>query len=184
MTLCPSCRQGNLQYNRLNDSLLCQTCDHCGGHWILLADYLRWQATAALQPSEVSDAVIEAEDSKQALICPLSGKLMLKYRISSRTTHRLDLSPAANAIWLDKGEWELLKQEGLAGRLNSIFTDPWQRQIREQSARDTFTALYRRQFGDDGYQRLHDFRAWLDGQDKRAEMLAYLLAEDPYSAGR
>ena len=181
MAHCPSCHQGSLQYDRLDGRLLCQTCNHCGGHWILLTDYLRWQAEAPLQPVDGAPATVEAEDSKQALICPVSGKLMLKYRISSNSSHRLDLSPAVNAVWLDPGEWQLLKQEGLAARLNSIFTDPWQRQIREQSARETFTVLYRRQFGEEAYQQLKTFREWLDTQEKRSEMLAYLIADNPYS---
>ncbi|MFT5611914.1 MAG: Zn-finger nucleic acid-binding protein [Arenicella sp.] len=56
------------------------------------------------------------------MVCPVSGRLMTKYRISKDIDHRLDLSPTASVIWMDKGEWGLLKEKGLAGKLNQIFT--------------------------------------------------------------
>lgn len=183
--LCPSCKQTSLHYTQFEENLPCKQCSNCGGSWLLLSDYLQWQTTlTAAQVAEATDFhVDEIQDSKKALLCPVSGVLMLKFRISSKTHHRLDLSPAANGIWLDKGEWEFLKAEGLAGKLNYIFTAPWQKQIQAESAKEMFEALYTQRFGAEDYHRLKEFRAWLDSKDK-AQMLAYLLAKDPYAAVR
>lgn len=184
---CPSCQRGELKYSQLEEFLPCQTCNHCTGNWLLLIDYLSWQSVTkfAETPDEnPENASIEVDESNQALICPITGKLMTKYRISSKTTHKIDLSTAANGIWLDKGEWELLKQQGLAHKLNSIFTEPYQQHLRNELASKSFEELYQRQFSEENYQKLKDFRQWLDKQDKRAEILAYLIAEDPYSAIR
>ncbi len=182
---CPACKQAELQPSSLDATLLANHCPHCGGNWITLGDYLRWRdlhpqaagSTATLEP-------VEADESRKALLCPISGVLMQKYRISHRHNHRIDLSPAVGAFWLDKGEWELLKQEGLSGVISAIFTDPYQRQVREASAHDTFTAHYTEQFGAENYAKLREVRAWLDGQAHRDALLAYLMAKDPYSANR
>ncbi len=40
---------------------------------------------------------------------------MRKLRLSTTTEHRIDYSASVAGVWLDKGEWQLLKEEGLAG---------------------------------------------------------------------
>ena len=180
---CPSCKTGNLMHSHLEDMLPCCTCNQCSGHWLLLTDYLRWKDQAELSStSSHEDAQIEVQDTKQALVCPVSGVLMLKYRISGQTSHRLDLSPGVNGIWLDKGEWELLKQEGLIDKLNHIFTAPWQRKLRAEQTKDTLSAVYAKQFGEEDYAKLQEVRQWLEQNPKKAYMLAYLVADNPYSA--
>lgn len=181
---CPSCQQGQLHYNELEELLPCQRCNHCEGNWLLLTDYLTWQTKMQDSAPETSNFEIEADESKQALICPVSGTLMTKYRISSQTIHKLDVSMAANAIWLDKGEWQLLKQQQLALKLNNIFTAPWQKRIRDELAHETFNQIYDKQFGETTHAKLKDIHKWLNSQDKKAEMLAYLITDDPYSATR
>jgi len=182
---CPGCQEGELHYTELEPSFPSQKCDVCEGHWIILTDYLSWQSRSQqMDAAHDIPLKVEMDESKQALLCPVSGKLMLKYRISHRTSHRLDLSPSVNGIWLDKGEWELLKQERLTDKLNHIFTDPWQKAIQKESAHETFKALYARRFGEDNYAHLKEIRTWLDQQEHRAEILAYLIAKDPYSAIR
>lgn len=106
---------------------------------------------------------------------------MLKYRISSNTEHKLDLSPAINAIWMDKGEWDLLKSEGLAKQLNAVFTDTWQRRIRQAKTEDVLQAMYEREFGD-RYQDIQAFRKRISDMPNKAEVIAYLVSDNPYRA--
>jgi Zn-finger nucleic acid-binding protein len=73
---------------------------------------------------------------------------MTKYRISADTQHRLDLSPTVNAVWLDKGEWNLIKEKGLATKLSDIFTDHWQHEILDAETSEVLQQLYARRFGD------------------------------------
>jgi Zn-finger nucleic acid-binding protein len=181
---CTSCKQGLLAPAHLDDLLPTHTCTHCGGNWIYLQDYLRWLGrNGEISPAD-TDYQVEAQETKQAMLCPKTGRLMLKYRISKNTAHKLDLSPEVNGIWLDKGEWELLKQEGLATRLNAVFTDPWQQNIRTQKTKDVLEALYSNEFGDEGYQKIKDIRKWLNTQPNKEQFLAYLLTEDPYSTDK
>ena len=147
----------------------------------MLRDYLRWKE---LNPEAELFADITAlesdNDTHQALRCPFTGGVMTKYRISKENDHHLDLSPKINAVWMDRGEWELLKSEGLAGKLNNIFTDHWQRQIRADESAEMLRVLYERRFGD-FYADIKAFRAKLDNREDRSEIIAYLLAEDPYT---
>ena len=187
---CTSCKKGKLQPGYLDDLFPAHNCNNCGGNWIKLEDYLRWRETAApellTQPEgvNVSEMEAEADETKRAVMCPVHGTIMLKYRISKDHSHRIDINPAINAIWLDKGEWALIKAEGLSGSLNKIFTAPWQRNIKEQNAADVLDASYRNQLGDEDYEKLKEMRAWLDDKEKRNIMVAYLAARDPLSAIR
>lgn len=177
---CTSCKQGQLQPNYLEGLLPCHSCSNCGGTLLMLSDYLRW--SSSYENAEYIhdvEAEIEAEETVNAMICPKTGGLMTKYKISKDTEHRLDLSPVINAIWMDKGEWELLKKHGLAGKLNNIFTDHWQRDIRSQQSADVLSALYAKRFGDN-YPLIKEFRKVLDTMESPSEAIAYLISEDPY----
>lgn len=181
---CPSCETGELLNSYLDDLFPCKTCNHCGGNWLLLADYLRWKdshADAAIPPEDVN---IELTESKKALLCPSTGSVMLKYRISKQSSHRLDLSPAVNGIWLDKGEWDLLKKNGLAHQLNAIFTATWQKKIRSESSADVFDQLYREKFGETDYEKIKEIRAWLQKNPHIDALRAFLISDDPWSVSK
>ena len=146
----------------------------------MLGDYLRWQDNNPEVDLNTNPPVeVEIDETSKAMLCPKTGGLMTKYRISKDTDHRLDLSPTINAIWLDKGEWGLLKANGLAGRLNNIFTSHWQKNIRHQESEEVLKAMYQEKFGDD-YQALLKFKDTLDNMQYRSEAIAFLLAEDPF----
>ncbi len=177
---CSSCRTGTLNPSYLEGLFACHTCTDCAGNLIILSDFLRWQAQNPETDLTVNAGVeIEAQETSKAMICPKTGGLMTKYKISADTEHRLDLSPTINAIWLDKGEWALLKSKGLAHKLNTIFTNHWQHEIRDNEASEVLSALYQRKFGD-RYDEVKQLRASLLSMENRSEVIAYLLADDPY----
>jgi len=177
---CTSCHEGNLDPAYLEGLFPCHTCSYCGGNLVMLSDYLRWQDhNKSVVLGVGSTLEIEAQETSKAMICPITGGIMTKYKISKDTEHRLDLSPAINAVWMDKGEWELLKDNDLAGRLNNIFTDHWQHDIRSQESADMLAALYERKFGN-SYAVIKEFRNTLNAMESKSEVLAYLMAEDPY----
>ena len=118
---CTSCKQGTLAPAYLDCLFPCHTCSHCAGNLVMLSDYLHW-----LEDNEnpdfvkASDALVQAEETSSAMLCPETEAVMLKYKISRSSEHRLDLSPAINAVRLDKGEWDLLKQEGAYFQLHQM----------------------------------------------------------------
>lgn len=187
MKRCTSCKQGLLEPGFIEELFRAHICSSCGGSWILVEDYLSWkrQNPEYQFPDELKTlSNVVGEDSKRAILCPASGAIMQKLSIMAGSEHRLDYSPAVGGIWLDKGEWELLKSEGLAGSLNFLVTHEWQKKVRESKAQETFSEVYRAKFGDELYSKVKEIREWLYSQEKKTEILAYLTAEDPYSAER
>lgn len=176
---CSACANGTLTASYLEGLFPCHTCSQCSGNLIMLGDYLRWKdQNPDTQLSSEQSIEIDVEETSKAMICPKTGRLMTKYKISKDTNHRLDLSPTINAIWLDEGEWELLKANGLAHRLNNIFTYHFQQEINDQASEEMIKALQQRKFGAH-YERLLEFREFLNTMENRSEAIAFLLSEDP-----
>lgn len=144
-----------------------------------MADYLHWRENNEA-PAEGSYKLSDIKDNEKALICPETGRLMTKYLISKESHHRIDLSRHAHAVWLDKGEWQLLKQQNLAGNLNDIYSDPWQQDIRNAQTKDALDNLYKEKFTDD-YSELKRIRDWLSDKENKSDYLAFLLSDDPYA---
>lgn len=181
---CTNCKEGTLKPSFLDGLFRAQTCNNCGGNWILIEDFVSWkERNAEFQFSSDFNLEEDAkEDTKKALLCPVTGIIMRKFRVSAATAHRIDYSASVGGLWLDKGEWELLKSEGVAGALNNIVTQQWQKKIRTDNAADNFSAIYRSKFGDETYDKIKEIKTWLDAQPQKADLRAYLMAEDPYSA--
>lgn len=180
---CPSCDGGRLVPNFIDDNLRSRECDLCGGDWLLIEDFVSWKE---MHPEHKfsDDLTVEdiPQDTGRALFCPVTGGIMSEMRISTTTPHRIDYSAAVGGVWLDKGEWEMLKRDGIAGALNEIVTQAWQRQIKLDTANKNFAAIYADKFGEETYDRAKEVREWLHRHPQKAELRAYLMAEDPYSA--
>lgn len=183
---CTSCNKGKLNPSVIDGLFSANTCSYCGGDWVLIEDYATWREGHS--DYEFAKGIhfeeINIVDTKEAMLCPATQTIMRKFKISATNTHRLDYSAAVGGLWLDKGEWELLVKEGLAGSLNTLVTDVWQRKIRQTSAKVSFADIYQDKFGDDIYIKIKDMRRWLNTQPQKADLRAYLMAEDPYSAKR
>lgn len=177
---CPACKSDTLIPAFLEDSFRCHTCRNCSGNWLLIEDYMSW--LERYKSELINDEInYKFEDSETALICPVTGSFMLKFRINNETSHKLDYSPKVAGVWLDAGEWQYLKDKGLATSLNKIFTDHWQIQLKANNTRATFEQIYTQKFGVDDYNRVKEIRSWLQNKENKAELRAYILAEDPYS---
>lgn len=178
---CTSCKKGILSPSFIEGLFRAHTCTTCAGNWILIEDYVAWKERNP-EFQFLTDTAYEIEESTTALLCPMTGTIMRKFRLSSTNPHYLDYSSSVGGVWLDKGEWELLKQEGFAGSLNTVLTAHWQKNIRLDSAKDNFTAIYTDKFGQESYHKVREMREWLNSHPCKADLRAYLLAEDPYSA--
>lgn len=177
---CPSCANGRLEPSFIDQLFRAHTCNECGGNWILIEDYVAWKDHHQ-DHSFTSISVEEVEESSKALLCPMTGMIMRKLRISKDNAHRVDYSKRVGGVWLDKGEWELLKKEGLAGSLNAILTEQWQQKIKAQQTEETFDLLYLSKFGESDYQKIKDVRAWLEAHPQKTDLRSFLLSDDPYS---
>ena len=177
---CPSCKVGTLAPSFIESGFRGHQCTHCKGHWLYIDDYVGWLEGNSTQLKD-GVAEYELEDTKTAMVCPATGAVMQKFRISNDTTHKLDYSAQVGGVWLDPGEWQYLKDQGLAHSLNKVFTDQWQQLLRDNDTKQSFERLYVSKFGEEDYAKLKEIRAWLHSKENKIDLRSYLLAEDPYS---
>lgn len=182
---CISCKQGGLIPQKLEPNLPCHECNQCGGVWLTMSDYLNWiDKTSHRAPNDrPAQGALESltEESASALLCPQSGRIMLKFRLGANCDRSVDYSPAANAVWLDKGEWQLIKQQRLETSLNLVFTDVWQRKIKQELTSQSLEKRFRNRFGDSHYEKLQEIHNWIYSQENPSEFIAYLADPTPLS---
>src|SRR6266404_578473 len=87
----------DMQLREIEPGLVVYECPKSGGFWIPLQAYLAWKER---QP-EVSDAlpkgsalVLQDDSRQRALICPQSGRLLLRYRVGHGLPFHIDRSSA------------------------------------------------------------------------------------------
>ena len=122
----------------LEDGLFAYRCESSKGVFLPVASYKEWvsrqPAIRHLVGGKVRQAPTKTKASKYgevAKVCPESGYLMSRYRVSSDKDFHLHRSPTGS-IWFDQGEWEIIKSEGLDFHLDKIFTVEWQNEIKKR----------------------------------------------------
>ena len=167
-----------MQLRELEPGLEVYECPRSGGLWIPLQSYLTWkerQARGTTAPATDLAPTLQDDSARQALICPESGRLLLRYRVGHGLQFHLDRSPVTGGVWLDKGEWEALKSRGLHVTLHLIFTAAYQRQIRSSEYVHTLTEKFRDRIGAADFSKVAEFGAWVAGHPKRRDIFCYLL---------
>jgi len=181
---CTSCKTGQLEASTLDTTLTCKTCTHCGGHWIKLDDYFVWHKTQSPHQAVVDEISVEVDtvESSHALLCPETGAIMTKFLITSDTDHKIDWCSSSASLWLDKGEWELLTEKGVADKLNQIFSQERQEKIVEETSRNSRELMMINKIGEENYSRLKLVRTWLQEQstENKALMVSFLVLKDPF----
>ncbi len=116
-----------------------------------------------------------SDDSKRpALICPESGCVLLRYKAGHGLPFHLDRSPATGGVWLDRGEWEALKRQGLHVELNLIFTASYQRDVRAAEYAQSLEKVFQDRIGPGDFDRVAEFKEWMIRHPKRHDILCYL----------
>lgn len=177
---CYSCDGETLKPARLAPGLPARECARCGGVQVDLLAYRAWREA---QPEESEDrsaapgggvTLVKASDNRHGLVCQRCAGPMQKYRIDTDVSNFVDLCERCDDVWLDGGEWELLKHLHLSGRLTEIMTEPWQRRIRLETAERQQKDELRERLGEADHDRLMEIERWLEGHPERAELLRYL----------
>ncbi|WP_206019569.1 hypothetical protein [Pseudomaricurvus alkylphenolicus] len=178
---CPHCKDVRLEPKELELGLVAASCSQCGGALLSLMFYRYWlehyAAKEAAEEQPDSPEPVEAEDTQSALCCPKCTRLMTKFQVGPDTDHRLDLCTTCDEAWLDKGEWRLLKQLDLHGKLPKIFTDAWQRNIRLQRQEQRQNERFRDLLGDEDFERAEAFKQWLNQHPNKIQIRQFLSIE-------
>ncbi len=167
-----------LQSEEIEPGLIAYRCSTSGGVWIPLQSFLAWKENR--QPASTEPAAdyapVTADDSKRrSLICPESGRLLIRYKVGHGLNFYIDRSPMTGGIWLDQGEWEALKSRGLHVELNHIFTASYQRQVRAAESEQALDQAFRTRIGAEDFARASDFKAWLATHPERRSIFCFLL---------
>jgi Zn-finger nucleic acid-binding protein len=166
----------------MEQGLSAMGCNECQGVFVSLLYYRDWAERFGVilsEPSEQAEEIQseEAENTHAAMGCPKCSRIMTKYRISSNHDNRLDLCANCDEAWLDKGEWPLLKSLNLGAKMPSVFTEQWQRQIRQQVTEEARRLRFVDILGEDTVEEADKVRQWLAKEPKRIQILQYISYE-------
>ncbi|PIQ33662.1 MAG: hypothetical protein CO186_11420 [Zetaproteobacteria bacterium CG_4_9_14_3_um_filter_49_83] len=178
---CPCCSSDSMKAGRLETGLPGYICQTCSGSLLSLSTYLDWAHAPGELSSRVSEpdnCAINPTDSKQALSCPRCQRLMLKYRISADSDHKLDYCFGCQEVWFDGGEWDFLKSKGLANHVTCISTDVWQRKIRERASEENSRLRFEALMGPEIFSSAKDFKTLIEGHKNRDAILAFISASN------
>jgi len=180
---CPTNPKISLLPKQLTEGLTAYTATDGSGHWLSRGDYMAWvlsRGEKAREDSSPCEANLDLNDVEHAKICPECGRILIKYKVGRGLSFYVEHCPGCGGVWLDRNEWEALEQKQLHDDIHMIFSSQWQKGVREESLRKRFTEVYTSRFGAEGYEQVKEFRAWLTQQGHPQEIIAYLVADDPY----
>lgn len=168
---CCHCKTTSLEPKELEPGLLAAACPDCNGALLPLMNYRYWSEHNPTVSTTSTKLSTEATGAKQ---CPKCQGLMTKFRLGPDTQNRLELCVHCDEVWLDAGEWELVKQLDLHGKLSSVFTDAWQRNIRKQKEIANIHHHFAKLIGEQDFARIEDFKNWLEHHPHKADIKHYI----------
>lgn len=179
---CPVCKQPSLHQIELADKLPANQCSNCNGIWVSSNQYLAWvRLQERSLPEKDLDEIAAPQLKTDALkLCPESGHIMKRFKVFPNVDFHLDRCGHCNGIWFDSAEWDMLVAHNMQDKVNQFFTAPWQERLRESESRARMDEIYKDKLGEDDYKRAQEIRAWLEDNPRRAMLIAFLQADDPY----
>lgn len=178
---CPVCKTTELSPLELEAGLNSQHCAQCAGNWIAGAAYWKWLETHGpnLPEREADTDHLRPTDSTEPLSCPECRERMYKYLVGKGMDFRLDQCNGCKGIWLDRHEWETLKERNLHDDLNNMLTEFWQGHARREARRKRAEQLYISKFGFEDYSEIARVRHWINDHANKDELIAFLTVNDP-----
>ena len=179
---CPVCKYESLETTEIEPNLFAEVCGKCGGRWISSDNYHQWLKHHGEILPEIptnEDGEMTIPEFEIARLCPRDGRILIKYKVGRSIPFKIDRCGNCGGVWLDANEWEILKSRNLHDELNHIFTEKWQEEVQSEQMSKNLENIYRDKFGADYYEKIKDFKAWIDQHEKRSEILAYLRDSNP-----
>lgn len=172
---CPSCKSYTLKPVKLEHGLVARECIKCQGVLIDLLSYRKWAEDSTPTPDANITPLQEVVDNSKALACPKCSRVMLKFRVTGSADNKVDVCSGCDDAWLDYGEWDLLGALAIQDKLTAIFTEPWQRNIREENRTASHEKRFVELLGNEDYKKLDDLKKWVDGHAKKSDLIRFLL---------
>ena len=177
----PATSEVELVMSELVIGLTSWRCPVSGGHWVPAPSYWRWHAQLPPKLKEpnqkpiekIHPPDIESQIERPALICPESNCLLVRYKVGGIGIY-IDRSPISGGIWLDPGEWSLLKENNIHASLHEIFTSSYQKRILKEEAHDALMHKFYTDLGEEVAEDLVHLAEWLKLHPKRRRIIAWL----------
>ncbi len=179
---CPGCKKTDFEIAELEPDLLVDVCKNCHGKWIAHINYERWlehHGDALPEIPGESDPAMTIPEFELAKLCPGCRRILIKYKVGRNLPFKIDRCSNCAGVWLEENEWEILKSRNLHDELNKIFTDHWQEEVDREHTRNVLKTMYREKFGVDDFEKICEFKEWVDKHEKRNEISAYIRDKNP-----
>jgi Zn-finger nucleic acid-binding protein len=179
---CPVCKAPDLVPTELEAGLRFFNCPNCQGNWIRGAEYWKWleQHGANLPERSDHDTGLLLAEPGIHIDCPECRFRMVKYLVGHGFTFTIDHCEGCRGVWLDRNEWQALKERNLHDDLHSMFTSFWQDGAQKEARKRRLEQIYLTRFGAEDYAEIERVRAWLATRRNKTDLLAYLTDKDPF----
>ena len=179
---CPVCKSPELRATQLEEGLTFHNCPQCQGNWIRGREYWKWleQHGPNLPERSDQDSGLSLAEPGFHIDCPECRFRMIKYLVGHGFSFTIDHCDGCKGVWLDRNEWEALKERNLHDDVNSMFTSFWQDAAEKEARKKRLERIYIARFGAEDYKEIERGRAWLATRSNRQELLAYLTDKDPF----
>ena len=179
---CLVCKTVELEEYELLPGLKVQKCPDCGGSWMDFQDYIEWHNNnnVQIEDNNGDKKYLPVDDSTNAKLCPHCKRILTVYKVSANLNFKVEHCAFCYGIWFDKNEWENLRANNLHNKIGEFFTESWQKKIKEEERRQYFEDFYTRKFGEEDYAKIKEIRNWLDNNENKDMLLAYLMNKNPY----
>lgn len=177
----PSQPEVELVKSELDIGLTSWRCPSTGGHWVPAPCYWQWHSQLPPQLKQIQEKPIEKihppdiehQIERSAMLCPESNCLLVRYKVGGLGIF-IDRSPISGGIWLDAGEWSLLKENNIHASLHQIFTSSYQKRVLKEEAREALLHKFYTDVGEDVAEELTNLAEWLKEHPKRRRIIAWL----------
>ncbi|MEN8906105.1 MAG: zf-TFIIB domain-containing protein [Clostridiales bacterium] len=193
---CPVCNK-KLKLVKLIDDLVSAICSNCDGKWINQSHFYRWKNNLTISKLGKNNSYTESKgikevetkkkiknfkiigkdefDLSRAKICPECEHILIKYRVSNYFDFHIETCGTCSGIWLDTNKWEIVYENNLHIELYNIFTDYWQKNIRDNQKSIYFDNLYNNRFGYTDFEKITNFKNWIDNKKNKREIIDFLI---------
>lgn len=171
----------DLVQTELEPGLTSWRCPESGGNWIPAPAYWQWHSSLSHElkgygndsKENMSAPHTEALKQRPALLCPESNCILVRYKVGGLGIF-IERSPISGGIWLDAGEWNLLKENTIHAHLHEIFTTSYQKRILREEAHQHMMEKFYDDLGEDVADSLSELADWLKEHPKKRRIIGWL----------
>lgn len=164
--------------SEIEPGLIAYTCPKTDGIWIDHKHYWDWLLKQPGFPKPlpaISDLPVPDTDPHNTpLISPESGRLMTKFRVGHGLSFRIDHDPTSGGFWLDKDEYDHIRERNLHDELHLICSPQYQRELAKLDAESAMDQRTQELLGQDTCEHIRSLASKIQDPKLQSVAIAYL----------